>query len=338
MRKGTSNTRKGTCQLAGSLCLVLLISACSSTPMTKTLLRDNSLPHQYVELENAPFFPQKKFQCGPAALATVLHFHDQTTHPDELINKVYIPEKQGSVPIEMIAAARSYAQLVYPLNANLENLLLEVAAGHPVLVMQNLGFSWQPQWHYAVVIGYDLSNQQLILRSGTKKRLTLPLKTFERTWRRAHYWAQVILPPTQIPATAQTPRYLKAAQDLDATGHTTSALQAYQSAIKNWPANPLPSLALGNAYYAQGDLNNSEQSFRQALTKHSDSGELWNNLGYVLLAQGCQVQAQQAVQCAIQLQPENVDYQHSLSEISETLTTNAAATNIAQCQPVNCLP
>lgn len=333
MNKGTLNTLKGTCQLAGSLCLVLLISACSSTPMTKMLLRDNSLSQQQVELTATPFFPQQKYQCGPAALATVLHFQDQTTLPDELTNKVYIPEKQGSVPIEMIAAARSYEQLVYPLTASLENLLLEIAAGHPVLVMQNLGFSWQPQWHYAVVIGYDLNNQQLMLRSGTEKRLTLPLKTFERTWRRANYWAQVILPATQIPATAQVPRYLKAAQDLEATGHITSALQAYQSAIKKWSTNPLPSLALGNAYYAQGDLNSSEQSFRQALSKHPDSGELWNNLGYVLLAQGCQQQAQQAVQCAIQQQPENVDYQHSLSEIIKTKVTNTA-----QCHPVNCPP
>jgi tetratricopeptide (TPR) repeat protein len=338
MNKGTLNTLKGTRQLAGSLCLVLLISACSSTPMTKILLRDNSLSQQQVELTATPFFPQQKYQCGPAALATVLHFQDQTTLPDELINKVYIPEKQGSVPIEMIAAARSYEQLVYPLNANLENLLLEVATGHPVLVMQNLGFSWQPQWHYAVLIGYDLSSQQLMLRSGTEKRLTLPLKTFERTWRRANYWAQVILPPTQIPATAQAPRYLKAAQDLEATGHITSALQAYQSAINKWPGNPLPSLAQGNAYYAQGDLNRSEQSFRQALTKHTDSGELWNNLGYVLLAQGCQQQAQRAVQCAIQLHPENTDYQQSLSEISETPITSVATSNTAQCQPVNCPP
>jgi len=159
------------------------------------------------------------------------------------------------------------------------------------------------------------------------------LKTFERTWRRANYWAQVILPTTQIPATAQAPRYLKAAQDLEATGHTASAAQAYQSAIKKWPTNPLPSLALGNAYYAQGDLNSSEQSFRQALTKHSESGELWNNLGYVLLAQGCHKQAQQAVQCAIKQQPENTDYRHSLNEIIKTRITNTA-----QCQPVNCLP
>lgn len=315
MSKGTLRTLKGTCQLAGSLCLVLLLNACSSTPMTKALLRDNSLSQQYVELENAPFFPQQKYQCGPAALATVLHFQGQTTQPDELISKVYIPEKQGSVPIEMIAAARSYEQLVYPLSANLENLLLEVAAGHPVLVMQNLGFSWQPQWHYAVVIGYDLDNQQLILRSGTEKRLFLPLKTFERTWRRANYWAQIILPPRQIPVTAQAPRYLSAAQDLEATGHISSALQAYQSAIRKWPTNPLPSLALGNAYYAQQDFQQAELRFRQGLAINPETAELWNNLGYSLIAQNCRREAIKAAQCAVNLQPENINYLSSLQEL-----------------------
>ena len=152
----TPATYTRTCLMAGSLYLGLLISGCSSTPMTQAVLHDNASLAAQAELKKTPFFPQEKYQCGPAALATVLHSQDNQTHPDELTEKVYIPEKQGSVPIEIIAAARSYDRLVYPLDSSLENLLREVAAGHPVLVMQNLGFSWRPQWHYAVVIGYDL--------------------------------------------------------------------------------------------------------------------------------------------------------------------------------------
>ena len=57
----------------------------------------------------------------------------------------------------------------------LADLLQEVAAGHPVIVLQNLGLEWIPVWHYSVVIGYDLSRGQLVLRSG----LAVPITSAE---------------------------------------------------------------------------------------------------------------------------------------------------------------
>lgn len=320
-----------TCLSAGSLALVLLIGGCSSTPMTKSVLHDDTSLATPIELQQTPFFPQEKYQCGPAALATVLNFYDHKTQPEALIDKVYIPEKKGSIAVEMVSTARSYERLAYPLDKSLESLLKEVEAGNPVLVMQNLAFNWWPQWHYAVVVGYDLDKKSVTLRSGTEKRHIIPFKTFERTWRRANYWALVIVPPSQVPATAQAPRYLKAAQDLEATGHTASALQAYQSASKKWPHNALPWLALGNSYYAQGDFRQAEQNFRQGIKKNPETAELWNNLGYSLMAQQCRDQAIKSAQCAVTLQSENSNYHDSLKQLMDT----QAAVNKA-CKPVIC--
>lgn len=331
MKKPLAGTLKRACKFASSLCLLLALAACSSTPMTHALLESSPSIPSYAELEGTPFFPQEKYQCGPAALATVLHFQDKQTLPNQLISKVYIPEKQGSVPIEMVAAARSYERLVYPLDANLESLVTEVSSGHPVLVMQNLGFNWQPQWHYAVVIGYDLKEQIVVLRSGTEKRLKLPFKTFERTWRRANYWALVVMNPDEIPESAQPTRYLSAAQQLETTGHVQAAIQAYQTAISKWPDNHLPWLALGNAYYSKSQYRLSEQTFLQGLEEYPNNGELWNNLGYALSAQGCYMEAQDAVRCAISQQPDNQGFQHSLSDVS----ANSKGIT-GQCQPVYC--
>src|SRR2546422_3737218 len=43
-------------------------------------------------------------------------------------------------------------QLAVPVTT-LSDLLAEVAAGHPVLVFQNLGLHWIPRWHFAVAVG-----------------------------------------------------------------------------------------------------------------------------------------------------------------------------------------
>lgn len=111
----------------------------------------------------------------------------------------------------MIATARSYGMLAYQLDPKLSHIFKEVAAGNPVLVLQNLSFKFYPRWHYAVVVGYDLEKKEIILRSGKTKRWVTPLKVFERTWQRGNYWSQAIVPAGQIPETATAFRYLKSA-------------------------------------------------------------------------------------------------------------------------------
>ncbi len=117
-----------------------------------------------MELSATPFFPQSDYQCGPAALATVLTASGVTTTPEALVPKVYLPGRQGSLQPELVAAARQYDRLAYVLEPALAQVVAEVAAGRPVLVMQNLGLASYPVWHFAVVVGYDREAEQLVLR------------------------------------------------------------------------------------------------------------------------------------------------------------------------------
>lgn len=95
----------------------------------------------------------------------------------------------------------------------LEHLIREIRAGHPVLVLQNLQLPQWPKWHYAVVIGIDLEADEVILRSGTTRREVLSLHRFERSWQFGDYWAIVVAPEGETPATA--PKYLAAVVPLE---------------------------------------------------------------------------------------------------------------------------
>ena len=83
--------------------------------------------------------------------------------PDDLAPQVYTPSLKGSLQPAMITAARRHSRVAYPISGA-NALLQEIAAGHPVIVLQNLGLSWIPVWHYAVVIGYDLNQEVIILQ------------------------------------------------------------------------------------------------------------------------------------------------------------------------------
>ena len=123
-----------------------------------------------IELEETPFFSQTRYQCGPAALATTLVASGANAELDELVDAVYLPGRQGSLQLEMLAATRSAGRLPYVVNKTLSALLEELDAGRPVIVLQNLGVRVIPRWHYAVVVGIDAGRDRVILRSGTERR------------------------------------------------------------------------------------------------------------------------------------------------------------------------
>ncbi|WP_271409073.1 PA2778 family cysteine peptidase [Pseudomonas sp. Q1-7] len=260
---------------------------------------------QRVELTGTPFYPQEIYQCGPAALATVLVQRGVRTSPEALVPQVYLPARQGSLKLELVAAARQHGMLVYPLEPNLDALLAQVAAGNPVLVMQNLGLDWLPRWHFAVVVGFDRSRDELVLRSGTEKRWVTDLRSFDRTWQRAERWAVVTLPADRLPAEARLQAWIKAASDLEETAQRPVAERAYRTAAAHWPKEPLPLFALANARYAEGDRDGAEQALRESLKRRPDYALGWFNLSEVLNEKGCAVQAGQARACARQLAPDD---------------------------------
>lgn len=218
--------------------LVVLLTGCASAPQTQQFLRSaHGLP-SHSELTDTPFFPQERYQCGPAALATALKHSGVDTDATTLVDEIYLPSRQGSLQIEILATSRRHDRLPYRIPPEISALLKEVTAGNPVLVLQNLGLSWAPQWHYAVVVGFDLTQQEIILRSGTEARRRTNMHTFEHTWARSQHWGIVILPADKLPATATAETYLRSVVDLENTKQRWQlANTAYRTALVRWPNN-----------------------------------------------------------------------------------------------------
>ncbi|MDX5360821.1 MAG: PA2778 family cysteine peptidase, partial [Alphaproteobacteria bacterium] len=140
-----------------------------------------------VALERVPFFPQEDYYCGPAALAMALVWAGEDTTPEALVPEVYTPGREGTLRTDIVAAARRHGRVAVPVGS-LRDLLGEVAAGHPVIVFQNLGIGLAPQWHFAVAVGYDLPAREILLHTGLEAGARRDLDTFERTWARGDHW------------------------------------------------------------------------------------------------------------------------------------------------------
>lgn len=291
------------------LVLLMALGGCA-TPQTKRLVESApSLPQQ-AELTTVPFFAQETYQCGPAALATVLNNSGLNVTPEELGPQVYLPGRQGSLQFELLAAARRHGRVPYVLRPQLEDLAAEVAAGHPVLVLQNLGLTVMPFWHYAVVVGYDLARADIVLRSGRERRHVTSLQTFEHTWRRGDYWAVVVLPPDTLPQTAEELPYLQAVLPLENLYRWDDAATAYGVALQRWPQSLGARMGLGNSRYALSDLPGAEVAFRAAIQDHPEAAAAFNNLAQVLADLQRWDEAEQAAKKAAEIGGPDTDVFH----------------------------
>lgn len=282
-------------------------------------------------IASVPYFAQEENQCGPASLAMLLGHRNSDLTPEDLAPRLFIPQKAGTLSIELLAQARQEGFLAYPLAANLEDLFTEIDAGNPVLVMQNLGFSWYPRWHFAVAFGYDRAEQQIILRSGPNETYAVPTSLFEKTWERADYWAMVTVPPNELPASANSLDTAVAANALEQTGKTREAMLAYQATLARWPDNSLALFGLGNIQFQQGQYMQSLGTLSRRAQLYPDTAETWNNLAYVEQALMCNASAAQAAQCAVALRPERSDFANTLSEISGATNTGEFCPSLPQC-------
>lgn len=308
------------------------ITGCTSHSFVKEIDELPTESFYQVELEKVPFFPQTEYHCGPAALATILNYWQLPVLPDELVDEVYTPAKQGSFQVELVAATRQRGLVAYEMKGTLQQLMAEITVGHPVLVMLNLGFSWYPQWHYAVVVGFEWSSGHVVLRSEQQKRYKMPLNVFGKTWERANYWGLVALPPTRSPASANPLAYIKAVQSLEQVNQRQAAITAYQTALAVWEHQPIALLGLGNAYYAHQQWQQSVEVLLQLVSHHPKHIVGWNNLSYALATGGCATSAKAALACGLAIQPNNNQLLSTQQEI-QVLKPNGS---ISQCPVIQC--
>ncbi len=249
--------------------------------------RGPALSNTRTELAGTPFFPQEKYQCGPAALATVLTASGADVTPDALTPLVYIPARRGSLQVEMLAVPRAFARLALPLPRTPEAIVAELEAGRPVLVLHNYGLPFWPRWHYAVVVGYDSGSDVFMLRSGVRRRQEMRTRHFMVAWHNGGRWAMVVLRPGETAANGDAKIYLESAADFERAAQPVDARAAFDAAVRRWPAEPVALVGRGTAEYRLGNLGAAANDYAAALALDVTQTGARNNLAQTLIDLGC---------------------------------------------------
>ena len=263
--------------LAAALTLALL-SACAA-PFDASDALGDGLPARAAVVD-VPLIKQADFYCGPASLAMVMQWAGAEITQEEIASLSFTPGAEGTYLADMIGASRRLGWAATEV-ATWEDLRQEVAAGHPVIVFQNLGVAIAPVWHYGVVTGFDQAANVVTLNSGQLEEMRLPVDIFARTWARGDYWGLVVLPPDQLAATATQTELLAAGAALERAGQAAAAETFYETGHARWPDNWLWLFGLANTRYAMGDLKGAERALLQARALAPDVPEIRANLAHV---------------------------------------------------------
>ena len=277
-----------------------------------------------------PFFPQTEYQCGPAALATVLAHAGAAVDAEALVREVYVDGLRGSLQPELLGATRRHGFVPYVIAPEPSALVAELAARRPVLVLQNLGVDRVPVWHYAVVVGVD--GDEVILRSGAEERRVEAGSRFLRSWQRGSSWAFVVVEPGELPATATPDAYVRALAGAELLLDSAAAERGYRAALTRWPDDPLVQFAAAAQRQAAGAHAEAIVLYRRVLAAVPTHAAARNNLALLLAERGCYAEAVTEARTALA----NVDPDEALrAAVADTvadLERQAAFQSAAGCQ------
>lgn len=150
-------------------------------------------------ISSVPFVYQKDKHCGPAALASVLHYYGDLVREEVVAKEVFCPGLEGSLisDLENFARRRGFYARVY--RGNLADLKLHIERNEPVIILVEKGFAVYQQPHYVVVVGYDDGRKLVVLQTGTEPDALWSYDRLESAWARMNHLCLLVLPISRTP-------------------------------------------------------------------------------------------------------------------------------------------
>lgn len=141
-------------------------------------------------IDTVPFFPQEQYQCGPAAMASVLNYRGLAITPEEIAPEIYSKSARGTLNFDMIffAQKKGFQARQYP--GNIEDLKKNIDRLNPIIVLVDYGLLTYRKDHYMVVVGYD--SDHIIVHSGRDRFKSIPIGDFLVPWKKTKFWALLV--------------------------------------------------------------------------------------------------------------------------------------------------
>ena len=149
------------------------------------------------KIEGVPRIKQITNYCGPAALASVLRHCGENIAQQDVGKAVYDHVGNATNGADMLLYARNKGYAAYSWNSSIADAKLKIAAGAPVLVLQQNSAS-DTSGHYRVLTGYDDAQRKFYVVDPYYDDITeLSYTQCEKLWKPMGCWALLIVPKSK---------------------------------------------------------------------------------------------------------------------------------------------
>lgn len=167
--------------------LILTIMLCAIASCSTTSVAKHS---ESVIIANVPFYPQERYQCGPASLAGVMNFWHAGITPEQIAKDIYSSTARGTLTIDLLLYAQKHGFDSLQYEGGWDDLTARIKAGYPLVVLVDYGLFVLQVNHFMVVLGFN--DDGVVANSGTTEREFINKDTFLRSWERTNYWTLLI--------------------------------------------------------------------------------------------------------------------------------------------------
>ncbi|UCF30009.1 MAG: C39 family peptidase [bacterium] len=133
-------------------------------------------------------YTQEPNRCGPYALAAVLNFLNFGSDPEDLAERLYIPEIEGTLTMDLFLEAVRVGADAEQMRGSTERLTGDLERGLPVIILLRYGSLLPGAGHFVVITGYSLEPRGFFLEWGDGKASWVAGDDLDRMWARSDHW------------------------------------------------------------------------------------------------------------------------------------------------------
>ena len=252
--------------------------------------------------------------CGPACLAMVLNYWDETRSFSQrkITDEIYDSESETTYNSDLVLYPRTKGFESYSFQGNLRILKDVVGKDIPVIVLTK-AIKQIAKGHYRVVIGFDDDEDQIIFHDPYfGDRTAMTSKDFMKVWelgkgRNQSRWMMAVVPgqsPFPFPALQNDPlTSINLATAYYRRSDFMKSKEQWEKARESLSRDPYPVYSLAMVSLRAGNAGEAEAYALEALNLDAKSAYAHDVLGLAYANQGRIVQALQSLGQALRLAP-----------------------------------
>ncbi len=153
---------------------------------------------------DVPFVKQPKEGCGAACVSMILKYWAQNdlrfrrTLPtvESIQRALYAPEARGIFARDMKQYLEREGLRAFTFQGDWGALEQHLSKGRPLIVCLREG-GLNSTLHYVVVVGLDPARNLVFVNDPAGKKMAASHRAdFEKSWKAAHYWTLLAVPPS----------------------------------------------------------------------------------------------------------------------------------------------